>query len=150
MSEDRDFTVDLELAGDYRIGASFDQQGAADLLMDEPPPLGEGTGPNAARVLGAAVGDCLAASLLFCLRRSRVEVISLRGQVRGRVERNEKGRFRIAELAVRLEPVVAPEQADRMERCLELFEDFCIVTASVRQGIDVKVDVVAATPAEKP
>ena len=33
-----------------------------------------------------------------------------------------------------------------MSRCLEIFEDFCVVTASVREGIeiDVKVDTLAA------
>jgi len=31
--------------------------------------------------------------------------------------------------------------AGRLERCERLFEDFCIVTASIRQGIPVKVRV---------
>jgi hypothetical protein len=31
-----------------------------------------------------------------------------------------------------------------MGRCLEMFEDFCIVGQSVRQGIDVGVEVAAA------
>lgn len=52
----------------------------------------------------------------------------------------------IGEIRVRLAPEVAPEQRERMERCLDLFEDFCIVTESVRQGIqvDVEVDTVPA------
>jgi hypothetical protein len=29
-----------------------------------------------------------------------------------------------------------------LPRCLDLFEDFCVVTASVRQGIPVTVEVV--------
>ena len=29
----------------------------------------------------------------------------------------------------------------RLKRCLDLFEDFCVVTASVRQGIPVSVEV---------
>jgi hypothetical protein len=28
-----------------------------------------------------------------------------------------------------------------MSRCLELFEDFCVVTEGMREGIDVKVVV---------
>ena len=43
---------------------------------------------------------------------------------------------------VRLEPVVPAAQHERMARCLEVFEDFCIVTASVRQAVDVRVEVV--------
>ena len=32
-------------------------------------------------------------------------------------------------------------QRSRVERCLELFEDFCVVTQSVRNGIEVDVAV---------
>jgi hypothetical protein len=46
--------------------------GAPPLRIDEPPPLGEERGPDAAALLGAAVGDCVAASLVFCLRKARV------------------------------------------------------------------------------
>ena len=55
--------------------------------------------------------------------------------------RNERGRLRIGEIRVRLAPDVAPEQRERMSRCLELFEDFCTVTQSIRQGIAVNVEV---------
>ncbi len=37
---------------------------------------------------------------------------------------------------------------DRIGRCLELFEDFCVVTASVRKGVEVEVQVVPQTGAE--
>jgi organic hydroperoxide reductase OsmC/OhrA len=142
MSEEREFAVELRLEEDYRFGAAFaDMANVPELLFDEPEPLGAGAGPNAARVLGAAIGNCLAASLLFCLRRARVEVTSLNAHVHGRIARNEQGRFRIAGISVRLEPVVAAADRDRLGRCLELFEDFCIVTGSVRSGIDVEVDV---------
>jgi len=33
------------------------------------------------------------------------------------------------------------QDRERMNRCLEIFEDFCLVTQSVRKGIDVQVDV---------
>ena len=105
--------------------------------------LGAGRGPSAARLLAAAIGHCLGASLLFCLRKSRIEVEELRTTVEGTVVRNERGRLRVGAIRAKLAPEVAPGDRDRMGRCLELFEDFCIVTESVRQGIPVVVEVAA-------
>lgn len=139
-SEQR-FTLALTLKDGYAFTVDFEQEGVPALLLDEPPPLGAGEGPNPARLLGAAVGGCLGASLLFCLRKSHIDVPALRTTVTGTLVRNERGRLRIGEITVRLAPQVAAEQRERMGRCLELFQDFCIVTESVRQGIAVNVSV---------
>jgi len=141
MSAER-FALTLRLQDGYRFLAGFDDEDLPPLAMDEPPPLGEGTAPNAARVLAAAIGDCLSASALFCLRRAHVEVRDMRTTVEGSLERNEAGRLRIGAIAVRIEPIVDADQQPRMRRCLELFEDFCVVTQSVRAGVDVDVSVV--------
>jgi uncharacterized OsmC-like protein len=114
---------------------------APPLRLDEPRPLGEERGPNAAALLGAAVGDCLAASLVFCLRKARVSVDGLTARVATHVTRNEKGRFRIGGIDVELVPEVGEVDRDRLARCEELFEEFCVVTASVRQGIAVNVSI---------
>jgi uncharacterized OsmC-like protein len=145
--EPRDFALDLELVDGYRQQADFGLPGVAPLTIDEPPPLGELAGPNPARVLGAAVASCLGASLLFCLRRARVDVRGLRTHVTGTMARNERGRLRVGAIRVRLEPVVPPEQQAGMARCLAVFEDYCVVTASVRPGVDVHVEVVPVDPA---
>ena len=55
--------------------------------------------------------------------------------------RNAKGRWRIAALNVKLRPIVRDDDVPKSKRCLELFEDFCIVTESVRKGIEVNIDV---------
>jgi uncharacterized OsmC-like protein len=135
------FGVDLTLRDGFEFAADFELPGVAELVLDEPPPLGAGRGPNAARVLAAAVGNCLGASLLLCLRKARIDVQSMRVSVDGSLVRNERRRLRIDGLRVALHPEVPPEQADRMGRCLGIFEDFCIVTESVRQGIAVDVTV---------
>jgi organic hydroperoxide reductase OsmC/OhrA len=135
------FEIRLERKQGYQLQVDFQQPGIAPLLMDEPPPLGDGQGPKASQVLAAAVGNCLTASLLFCLGKSRVEVLGLTTTVGVTMERNERGKKRIAGIDVTIHPEVAPGDADRLARCRELFEDFCVVSASVRQGIDVKVAV---------
>jgi hypothetical protein len=37
------------------------------------------------------------------------------------------------------------EQAVRMKRCLDLFEDFCVVSASLREGFPIDVSVLGQT-----
>ncbi|NIP81865.1 MAG: OsmC family peroxiredoxin, partial [Gemmatimonadetes bacterium] len=67
--DEKEFDLTLTLREGFQFDTEFDGEKMANLLFDEPSPLGEDEGPNAARVLGAAVGNCLSASLLFCLRK---------------------------------------------------------------------------------
>lgn len=142
------FELSLVLEDGYRFRVDFAEPGVPSLHLDEPEPPGSGRGPNAARLLAAAVGNCLASSALFCLRKARIPVEEMRVEVRGRIERNDDGRLRIGGLDVALYPTVPSEAHARTGRCLDLFEAFCLVTQSVREGIDVDVDVTFRTPAE--
>ena len=146
MPEER-FTVSVALQRDYQLLVNFDGMAVDPLLVDEPPPLGEGTGPNPNRMLAAAIASCLSASLLFCLRKSRIEVTELQARAEGELVRNQNGRLRIGRITVTLEPVVSAEDRARMDRCLGLFQDFCTVTESVRHGIEVDVAVEPAVAA---
>src|SRR5439155_4145602 len=123
----------VKLARDFEFVAEFnDVPDAPALLLDEPKPVGGNRAPNAAALLGAAVGNCLAASLTFCLRRARIEVEDLTANVTTHVTRNEKGRHRITGIDVELAPVLGDNA--RIDRCEGLFEDFCTLTASVQHG----------------
>jgi uncharacterized OsmC-like protein len=133
--------VALTLQDGYRFEADFLQPGVPVLLLDEPEPLGEGRGPNATRLLAAAVGNCLSASALFCLRKARVPVTGMRTGVRATLARNEAGRIRVAGIRVSIEADVPDEDKARSARCIDLFEDFCLVTESVRAGVPVDVEV---------
>ena len=135
------FQVNIDHRQNFQFLINFNQDGVPELLTDEAAPLGEGKGPNPARLLAAAVGNCLAASLFFCLQKSHIEPHRISAVVEGEMTRNEHGRMRITELRVRLEPAFDEADLPRIDRCSELFEDFCIVTESVRKGIDVKVEL---------
>jgi uncharacterized OsmC-like protein len=138
------FAVTLELQSGYRFDATCDLPSAQTLVVDEAPPLGSGSFFTPSRLLAAAVASCLGSSLLFCLRKARVEVRGLQVRVRGSTRRNERGRLRVAALQVDLQPDIAEADRDRVPRCLDIFQDFCVVTESVRQGIDISVNVVLA------
>lgn len=139
--EDKQLTLTLEQIDDYEFKVNFGE--GADLLMDEPEPLGGNKGPNASKVLSAAVGNCLSASLLFCLQKARIDSKIIKTTVATTISRNEKGRFRIggSKVSINIELDQAENATNRINKCLELFEDFCVVTQSVRDGINVQVEV---------
>lgn len=138
------FEIQLERIDGFQFRTDFPGTDVAPLIVDEPAPLGTGTGPNPARLLAVAVGNCLSASLLFCLGKSRVEIGGINTSVVGAYQRDEKKRLRIAGLKVTLQIDIADDDLQRANRCLDIYEDFCVVTASVRKGIDVDVTVVNA------
>lgn len=135
------FTLSVERVRDFEFIVRF-PQGDTLLRLDEPAPLGHDRGPNAARVLTAAVANCLSASLLFCLQKSRHAVVHLAATATTTVAPNARGRWRIANIAVELQLTLADGTPQQARQCVGLFEDFCTVTESVRQGIPVSVAVV--------
>jgi organic hydroperoxide reductase OsmC/OhrA len=141
MSDEHSFSVEVQQVEDFKFTVDFGLDGVNGLLLDEPAPLGGGAGPNASRVLAAAIGNCLCASLLFCLRRARVEVSGIGARVSGSWVRNEEGRWRIKEMEVEVTPSVAGEHVSQLERCVDIFERFCVASQSVRDGIELKVKV---------
>ncbi len=146
MSEPSGFTFTLEQQEDYAFLVRFGEDLPV-LLTDEPPPLGKGAGPNPSRLLAAAVANCLMASLLFALRKFKNETGRITATVTGRLARNEKGRLRIGEVGVDIRLGVAAETLQHLDRALEQFEDFCVVTQSVRGGFPVTVSVTDAAGA---
>lgn len=143
MSESIKPRVKVKLIKDYQFQVIFPDTMSEGLIMDEPPPLGVLKGPNASRLLAASVANCLSASLLFCLRKSKVNVENIEAEAEPTVLRNEEGYWRVKRIDVSIKAVFAEKvDQERIKRCLEIFEKYCIVTGAVRAGIqvDVKVD----------
>lgn len=134
------FSIHVDRIDGYEFKVAFDKEPFAPLLLDEPPPLGHDRAPNAARVLAAAIGNCLAASFVFCLERRKAPVGAVRADVEVEIVRNEAKRLRIGKIDVTLHTSL-PADDPALAACLATFEDFCIVTQSVRKGIDVAVRV---------
>lgn len=136
MADSRTFSLTLELLEDYVFKVDFDEFGY--ILTDEAPPLGHGEGPNPALMVGAATANCLCASLLFALRKKKQNLPSIKAQVTGELERVE-GFWRIGRISVSMDADTASVDHEVLEAALQKFEDFCIVTQSIRRGIPIHV-----------
>jgi uncharacterized OsmC-like protein len=133
-------TVRLTQVADYRFDVHFADHVPA-LRADEPPPLGRGEGPSPMQLLAAAVGNCLADSLLFALRKFRQQPEPISAQVDAEVGRNAEGRLRVLGMTATLTLGVPAEALDHLERVLGSFETYCTVTQSVNAGFPVAVQV---------
>ncbi len=136
-----EFTISMDQVRDYEFRIKFDKAQFAELQMDEPPPLGRDSGPSASRLLAAAIGNCLSASLLFCARKAGARIDSIHTEVKVQIVRNENKRLRVGRVEVTIDPKVPEADKAKALDCLPRFEDFCTVTQSIRQGIDVAVKV---------
>ena len=138
---DDGFTIDIKHTRNFAFEVDFGMDGVDSLLLDEPEPLGNSSGPNPSRVLAASVGTCLSASLLFCLQKARTEVKGIETRVKTEMARNEQGRLRIGGIWVDIS--IDPGDAGQkgIDRCTRIFKEYCVVTESVRNGIPVDVDV---------
>jgi organic hydroperoxide reductase OsmC/OhrA len=133
--------VQLELQSGYVFDVDFGLPNVSPLKTDATPPLGTGGGPDSEMLLMAAVANCLAASLAFALRKYKNEDVPMRAKVHGQVVRNEAGRLRMHSMMVDIRLGVPVSTLRLAQRALQQYEDFCVVTQSVRAAIPVEVQV---------
>lgn len=136
-------SVVLRQQQDYRFETEFDAH-MPRLITDEPQPLGSGQGPSPVQLLCAAVGNCLADSLLFALRKFKQSPEPLRCTVEAQVGRNGEGRMRVLGMQAQLQLGVPAAGLAHLDRVLGTFEAYCTVTQSVGQGIAIGVTVLDA------
>ena len=144
MSENDSIRLVLEQEGPYAFRIEFDGTTLEALHTDEPAPLGAGAGPNPSALLLAGVANCLAASLVFALRKFKNTPRPIRAEITANKERNAEGRWRIPRAQVVITLADKAASLEHFERVLAQFEQFCIVTQSVRDGIEVDVAIVDA------
>ena len=138
---DSPISIELTRREGYRFEVVFQSAGAAPLSTDAPRPLGKESGPNSEELLLAAVANCLAASLLFSLRKYGNEPGPIQAFATATLVRNDEGRPRIGAMDVRIRLGAAASTLRLLDRAIDQFEDHCVVTQSVRAGIPVRVRV---------
>lgn len=135
-------TVAVDQVARFQFEVSYPGTTLRPTTVDEAPPVGTGTGPGPAQALAGAVGHCLGSTLFNSLERAHVRSTPIRTRVTVSFGRNERGRLRVASLAVELECAPLDESdRERFDRCVAIFEDYCTVTGAVRSGIEVRTEV---------
>jgi uncharacterized OsmC-like protein len=135
--------VQLKQKQNYQFDIHFGEQVPV-LLGDEPAPLGSGQGPSPVQLLAAAVGNCLADSLLFALRKFKQAPEPITCDVLAEVGRSPEGRLRVLAIKAVLTLGVPAASLQHLDRVLGQFQDYCTVTQSVGQGIVIGIQVVDA------
>jgi uncharacterized OsmC-like protein len=140
-------TAELAQIERYRFEVRFPNRPYGPSVLDEAPPLGTGAGPNPVESLATAIGHCMGSTLVNTLERAHVEVTPLRTFVDVEVGRNEKGRLRVRSIALSIQTApLHPEDRERFDRSVALFEDFCTVSGAVREGIPIRSVVAPPSP----
>ena len=133
---------DVELK--HTEGCKFDARfrtKEGNLLLRKPFPVGVGYGPEAVTMLTMATSYCMAASLNYYLARARVYPLALRakGHVDMRLTEENYRRVKAMEIDIRIE--VEERERKRLERALDRFTDFCIISESIRGSFPITVRV---------
>ena len=131
----------LELLNGYKFKVKSDVEYLPIMLVDELKPEGDGLGPDPTHLLSIAVGHCMSSSLIHCLKKARILIKNVATTVTTHLVTNEKGRLRIRNIEVQIDLSVKTEDKTHVNRCLAIFEDYCTVTQSIRNGIEVSLCV---------
>lgn len=102
----------------------------------------ERIGPSPVKLLALSVLGCLAASFSFCLNKKEFSLSDLLGHAEVTIARNDKHLWRVKKIDVRISPKIdTPELRKRADQCAKFFEQYCIISESLRNGIEVNLEL---------
>ncbi len=99
-------------------------------------------GPSPTKLLALSVLGCLAASFSFCLQKKDFSLSGLEGKAEVTIARNDKGFWRVKKIDVEMNPKIdTSEMRKRADKCRKFFEQYCIISESLRTGFEVNVNL---------
>ena len=143
MSNESKVKVGIKLEEEMTYKCDLGQIKMEDLFIDETNKrLSDKIGPNPSSLLALSVLGCLAASFTFCLKKKNFALTKLDGKAEVVIKRNEKEFWRVKKIDVNITPKIDnPKLRKRADQCKNFFEQYCIIAESVRDGIEVNVNL---------
>ena len=114
---EKTITVELRQRTNYQFDIEF-SEGMAQLMSDEPAPLGEGKGPSPVQMLAASVGNCLSDSLFFALAKFKQKPEPIHTTVNALVGRNAEGRMRVLHIEAKIHLGVEASKLEHLDRAV--------------------------------
>ncbi len=143
MSEEVKTKIGIKLEKDMIFKCEMGQMAVKDCYIDETnQEEADMWGPNPSKLLGMALLGCLSASFIFCLKKRNFSIDDLKADAEVIIGRNDKGFLRVKKVNVEIvSKIDDPAVRKRADQCKKMFENYCTVTAAVREGIEVNVDL---------
>ncbi len=141
--KERKYKVKVKLERDMIFKYDLGELKLRECIIDETNKVeSEMLGPNAAHLVALAVLGCLSSSYIFCFNKKGFSVEDLEAEANITIFRNAKGFQRVKKIDVSINPKIdSPEMRKRAVQCQKMFEQYCTITASIREGIEVNVNI---------
>ena len=115
-----------------------------DIHVDEPESFhGTDLGPSSIEYILIGIGGCLGSTLVYCLNRNNVDIDNLEIIVDGTLKHiGREKHLRLIDIKVNLYLTTRNnESSEKIDLCIRIFKEHCVVTDSIREGIPIKVEV---------
>ncbi|MFX1501576.1 MAG: OsmC family protein [Promethearchaeota archaeon] len=143
MAIEKKSKVELKLEEKMLFRCNLGKLKMDDLYIDErKEKRNDRIGPSPVKLLGLSVLSCLAASFEFCIEKKNLFLSDLEGRAEVTVARNTNKFWRIKKIDVEIVPKIDnPELLNRVNQCKKLFEQYCIISESLKKGIEINVNL---------
>ncbi|MDX1797298.1 MAG: OsmC family protein [Candidatus Lokiarchaeia archaeon] len=139
MPDEYKSEVSISLDEEMIFKCDLGQIKMKDLFIDEQHKKSkEKIGPNPSKLLALSILGCMSASFVFCLQKKDFSLSDFKGKAFITSKRNEKGLWRIKQIKLELHPKIdTPKMRERADQCQKFFEQFCIISESLKEGIEI-------------
>ena len=138
----------VELTWDGETGGSVECDDCGDLRIDMPEEFsGNGQSPCPDQLFLASLGGCLLTTFLHFAKRLQLEVQDVNVFVEGKIFLRKGVGYRISLVEAKIRVIADAEDMELAEKCSELARDYCHITRSIEDSIqvDVSIEVLASS-----
>lgn len=103
-------------------------EGTGAMAFDIPKEFGgKGSAPSPEHMFLASIAACMITTFIYMAKKVNLKVKDVRAKVSGKLERMERGGFRISNISAKIEVSVERGAEKDAEKCLNALNTYCII-----------------------